>query len=516
MRSSLYIGATGMKSLSEGLHVTTNNLANCSTIGFKSQMALYSDLIYKEQANPGEWNNNQANSCVAVGQHGMGVSVEEIATNFTQGGFESSNSLTDLAINGKGYFMVQDASGDNFYTRAGDFNVDTEGVVRNPNGLALMGVNLFQQTDALTGQGNAADDTEAQATGDLTNATLEAIEIDRFKHVDAKQTSAVTITDTNLIPNSNVLTDIENPYFSMLQAYDATSSDPLTTNQFSNAQGITIYDESGTAHEVTLYYDGADQNGTNQYVEFLMADTVENAENVGDGLLMSGVLQFDAAGQLTGLAAYTPEQAGSTALSDWTSASLSEDGLPTFKLGEHDVTINFGISSETGTLTTQNSAEAVGTVARNLAFLSGAQTENFAVTGYSSNPFVSASTQDGYAEGVLSSYEISNDGIISGNFSNGENIDLWQIPLARFTSDDGLHRHGDNLFGYTSEAGAMELGVPGSENYGTVCPYYIENSNVDVANEMVHMIVTQRGFQSNSKVVTTSDELLKTAINLKR
>ena len=130
MRSSLYIGATGMKSLSEGMHVTTNNLANCSTIGFKSQMALYNDLIYEEQANPGEWNFAQANSHVAVGQHGMGVHIEEIATNFTQGTLESTNSLTDLAINGKGYFMVQDAQGNTFYTRAGNFIVDNEGTIR--------------------------------------------------------------------------------------------------------------------------------------------------------------------------------------------------------------------------------------------------------------------------------------------------------------------------------------------------------------------------------------------------
>ncbi|MBO4368875.1 MAG: flagellar hook protein FlgE [Desulfovibrio sp.] len=201
---------------------------------------------------------------------------------------------------------------------------------------------------------------------------------------------------------------------------------------------------------------------------------------------------------------------------DWTSCSLSEEGLPELSLNGSGVALDFGIRSESGQTSASNTAFDVGQDPHNLSFLANAKTENLAVTGYDNTPFTSSSSQDGYSEGVLSSYEISTNGLISGNFSNGKNFEMWQIPLARFTSDDGLNRHGDNLFAATSEAGTMELGVPGTENYGTVVSYYIENSNVDVSREMVNMIVTQRGFQSNSKVVTTSDELLRTAINLKR
>ena len=129
---------------------------------------------------------------------------------------------------------------------------------------------------------------------------------------------------------------------------------------------------------------------------------------------------------------------------------------------------------------------------------------------------MSSISQNGYKDGVLSNYQINNDGKVYGNFSNGQSAELWQIPLARFTSDDGLNRSGDNLFAATNEAGAIDVGAAGSENYGTISSQYIEQSNVDVAKEMVTMIITQRGFQSNSKVVTTSDEMLKTAINLKQ
>ncbi|MBO4368874.1 MAG: flagellar hook-basal body complex protein, partial [Desulfovibrio sp.] len=241
------------------------------------------------------------NSHVAVGQHGMGVRVEEIATNFTQGGFESTNSLTDLAINGKGYFLVQDTYGSNYYTRAGDFNVDNEGVLRNPNGLALMGYKLASDLDEQSKEST----TEGSDTGttDNQNKELQAIDIDRFKHVDAKATSHITITDTNLVPSSNVSQNEDNPYFSMLANYDATSETPLTSSDYSNAQGLTLYDQDGNTHEVTIYYDGTPQKGATQNIEFLVAEKMDEATGAGDGLLMSGILQFDLAGQLTGLSA---------------------------------------------------------------------------------------------------------------------------------------------------------------------------------------------------------------------
>ena len=103
-----------------------------------------------------------------------------------------------------------------------------------------------------------------------------------------------------------------------------------------------------------------------------------------------------------------------------------------------------------------------------------------------------------------------------GRYSNGQGQNLWQIPVCRFTSEDGLRREGSNLFSATEEAGQMEMGVAGTENYGTVNAYNVENSNVDMATEMVNMIITQRGFQSNSKVVTTADQMLQKAMELKR
>jgi len=125
-------------------------------------------------------------------------------------------------------------------------------------------------------------------------------------------------------------------------------------------------------------------------------------------------------------------------------------------------------------------------------------------------------TQDGYPEGSLNNITISADGTVVGKYSNNQSMNLWQIPLCRFTSEDGLRREGNNLFSASPDSGQMEMGVAGTENYGKINAYNIENSNVDMANEMVNMIVTQRGFQSNSKVVTTADQMLQKAMELKR
>ncbi|MDD4700708.1 MAG: flagellar hook-basal body complex protein, partial [Desulfovibrio sp.] len=101
-------------------------------------------------------------------------------------------------------------------------------------------------------------------------------------------------------------------------------------------------------------------------------------------------------------------------------------------------------------------------------------------------------------------------------YSNNQSMSLWQIPVCRFTSEDGLRREGDNLFSASPDAGQMEMGVAGTENYGTIRAYNTENSNVDMATEMTNMIINQRGFQSNSKVVTTADQMLQKAVEMKR
>ncbi|MDO5483784.1 MAG: flagellar hook-basal body complex protein, partial [Desulfovibrionaceae bacterium] len=487
MNSALYIGATGMKGLSQGMQVTSNNIANVSTIGFKQQNILFADLLYTAQGNLGSGWESQEDSKVALGQTGKGLQVEAIRTIFNQGNFESTNNATDLAINGKGFFQVSDdVSGATYYTRAGDFTQDIHGVLRMPSCLALNGYRI---------------DANGRCSDTLSNVT-----IDSFSTMPARASSAVELS-LNLIPDQDKSINAANPYFSLLNAYDASSGSPLSTNAYSSSQTMTLYDSAGQAHTVTAYFDGAPAPSGSTMMEFIIAgegsaryDANGNPVDVapGDGLLMSGVLHFDSSGRLTDISAFTPGSAGSKDLADWQAAPLTDDGLPQMSLKGNAVSLDFGISSNGGWQNMPGSAAAVGTDANSLGGLGGEISRSAGATVANGGSTLGQYSQNGYAEGILSTFYINRDGTVEGYFSNGQSQDLWQIPVCRFVSEDGLRREGSNLFSATAEAGQMEIGIPGTENYGSVNSYNIESSNVDLSMEMVNMIVTQRGFQSNS------------------
>jgi flagellar hook protein FlgE len=499
MNSALYIGATGMKGLSEGMAVTANNLANVSTIAFKHQDIQYSDLIYTTQAHMGEWWLNQADSRVAVGQLGKGLQVETVRTIFQQGGMESSNTVTDLAINGKGFFQVTDGVS-LYYTRAGDFRPDSQGVLRNPEGLALNGYKL---------------------NPDGSQGALQPVLIDRFATMPAKASANMRMV-LNLGLDSDRTSDSAHPYFSLLDAYNANAAPPLPAAAAGFTQPITLYDANGQARQATVYFDKVSaQNATpGSVVEFLIAADVPPSEDGtpppdGAGLLMSGTLIFSANGQLVDMAAFTPAVDGDKTLQNWQPAALA-DGLPQLVLEGTPVTVDFGIKATGGWEHAPASANDVTTQDTLPSMGAAAVRAQEASTAYNSTPLLYLAEQDGYPEGTLSYYRIGTDGVLTGYYSNGQGQDLWQIPLCRFTSEDGLRRQGNNLFAATDASGQMEMGLPGTENYGKVHAYNIELSNVDMATEMVNMIITQRGFQSNSKVVTTADQMLQRAIELKR
>ena len=493
MNSSLYIGATGMKTLSSGMNVISNNIANVSTIGYKQQTALFSDLYYSQQGSIGESWGSQADSYVALGQVGQGVQMDAVLTRYTQGALESSNTITDMAISGKGFFQVTDDTGAAYYTRAGDFRTDNNGVLRTPGGLALMGYKY------------AADGTK----GALAQVTL-----DKSTTMAAKATTAVELRfDLGKITDNS--TDASNPYFSLISQYDATATPPIDSSAYGYSQSITMYDADGTAHSATIYFDGAPSD-TGSTVEYLIASDADSDGGTAEPVMM-GTLTFNSSGELTDMSAYTTSYAGSTDLAEWDPATLSADGLPQMTINGSTVTVDLGISATAGWQDSPGAAESVGTDPTYLASMGTEYTRSDdATTNNSSSPVTTSKSQDGYAEGTLSSISIGTDGTVTGTFSNNQSMDMWQIPICRFTSEDGLRREGNNVFSATEESGQMDMGVAGTENYGKVNAYNIENSNVDLSTEMVNMIVNQRGFQSNCKVVTTADQMLQKAMELKR
>lgn len=142
--------------------------------------------------------------------------------------------------------------------------------------------------------------------------------------------------------------------------------------------------------------------------------------------------------------------------------------------------------------------------------------EALASTQYANSSTTIFQDQDGFAAGFLQSVSVDTDGIITGNFSNGQVLKKAQVALASFNNLAGLSKEGGNIFRETTDSGAPVTGAPGNSGLGSIAPNSLEQSNVDLGTEFVKLITTQRGFQANSKIITTTDEMLADLINIKR
>jgi len=496
VNSALYSSATAMKAFSTGLGVIGNNLANVSTVGYKQQNLQYADLIYASQGNMGAYNNSEEGSLTSMGQVGLGVQVGSVRTLFHEGGYEITNSVTDLAIAGKGFFQVVDDIGNAFYTKAGNFHINNEGILKTPGNLSLSGY-------AVDENGNVG-------------GALGPILIDPLATMPPKATTSTQFILNLGIENNNTNDDTD-PYFSLAKKWDARNSGPpLSKSSYGYTESVRAYDEKGKGHDVNVYFDVASDDGQHKIVEFVVGTSPSDPETDNkDGLLMMGTLTFDASGKLVDMTAFVPTGADKNDLTSWTKAPL-KDGLPQYTLKGEAITLDLGMKSEGDWGNMPESAADVGTDPTKLGTINPAKSEEQSTTSYGKSPSTHTRIQNGYAEGHASNMEINAHGEVIISYTNNQSQTLYQIPIARFVSEDGLHREGGNLFSAPEAAGLMELGMPGSENYGGIYSHHLETSNVNMSREMVNMIITQRSFQSCSKALTTADAMLQKAIELKR
>ena len=498
MMQGLYIGATGLKSHGDGLQVVSNNLANVSTVGYKQQMMLFSDMMYQHL-------NLGTSSGVIQNQKGMGSVTGDIRTLFTDGSFEQGNAMTDLAITGKGFFQVSDGIS-NYYTRAGNFRFYEDGVLRTPSGMSVSGIPLVN----------------GQEQGGLTAVTVNFN--DAATAFDPPKASSSLTALMNVNVTTDQVSDPDNPYFSMIAAWNGTQTPPLADTGY--AQPLEFYDSQGNKREATIHFDAAPAANGQKIMEYVVTippdqDARANAQgSQGAGLLMAGTLTFASNGELINMSAFTPGGGDLKALDNWTPAALS-GGVPQFTVAlpgqeAQTISLNLGVAGSGGWDRSTASAASVGV---EQGALPGLSDPAYGTTKTSSWPVSSALnsyTQDGYGTGQLSEVSIDDAGTVTATYSNGQKHDLYRIPRFRFASEDGLRREGNNLYSATPDSGVMEYGTAGTENYGTILGSTLETSNVDVSREMVNMIVVQRGFQSNSKSITTANEMLQKAIELKR
>ena len=502
MMSALYTGTTGMKSHSVGMSSIANNIANINTLGFKKAMTMYSDNISQTVSSA------SANGITEISQMGMGVSVLTNRTMHQQGSFEQGSAPTDMAIQGKGFFGVT-KNGATQYTRAGNFRFTKEGTLIDPNEFALLGYQV----------------TNGQTSNELTPVSLDFSQGGQG-YMQPKATASVTLIE-NLGTRTQNTRNSSNPVFSLTSAWDGKQAPPLSESQYAHKTAATIYDASGNPQALNAFYDYVGTFDGKQVFQYVMGmdpslDASGNAGTSAAGMLAAGTLTFSSTGQLEDVTMFTPPTGGDASnMASWVPASFDEAGNPAFSAnfsgsGAQNIALNFGLEMN-GTWT-KGFANAAAINADPTALYNGpARTPHADSTkSYSGSNATRMSNQDGHAAGFLEDLSVQSDGLVVGRYSNGETMDLYQIPVYRFINEEGLRHEGGNRYTATVESGDAEVGMAGTENYGTLQEAALEQSNVDLANEFAFMITTQRGFQMNSKIITTSDTMLQKALELKR
>lgn len=502
MMHCLYAGATGIKTHGEGLSTVANNLANVNTIGYKQQSALFQDLMSQNLASP-------LAPTQGLSQLGMGSAVGDVRTVFTQGPFEPGSSMTDLALNGKGFFQVVSDDGVEHYTRAGNFRFDEQGYLRDPAGYTLSGIKMVN----------------GQKSGTPSPIRIDMYD-DAIATVPARVTSQITAV-MNIGSSDDRCSTASDPYFSLLKSWNGQATPPLAEGSYSSSQGLTVYDASGKSHTVQIYFDGAPAvtQGKTTY-EYVIGmnpgeDGSSAAGTAGAGLLMAGTLTFNSKGELVDMSAFTPDGGDKTDLASWTPATLA-NGLPQFTAsfaggGTQNITLDLGVQCASNSWTgAPASAAAVGAAGENLPTIVPVERDVSVTTARSGGSALYSFRQDGYPSGSIVNLNITPDGIVEAQYSNNTTASLYSIPVFRFTSEDGLRNEGMNHYSATPDSGVVEYGDAGTSNYGTIAARQLEASNVEMSREMVTMITVQRGFQMNSKVLTTADAMLQKALELKR
>lgn len=430
MLTSLYTAITGMGANGSSLSVIGDNISNMNTVGFKASRVAFGDVL--SQTITGVSGSSQV---------GRGVFVSDISPLFTQGSFETTASALDLAIDGDGFFMVQE-NGARYYTRAGQFNIDKNGYIVNPDNLIL--------------QGYLAD-----AGGNISGAIGDL-------RIASTQSPALMTSQANLAVNIDATAAIPAAAFTLDGNGDGTQNDPANYN-FSTT--ITVYDSQGGAHEVTAYF-------------------VKTAANAWD---VNYVHQDPANPNLLVLA-------GTQTLAFDPNGALVDDNSGT------PINFNFGPSVAAPQAIQFN--YGTGTAEGG--------TGSDATTQFAASFSVLALSQNGYSAGSLKNVIISEDGIVTGVFTNGQTRSIGQVALARFVAPTGLTKLGRNLYSESIDSGQPIVGMPVTSGLGRVLANSLELSNVDLAEEFVKMISSQRGFQANSRIITTTDELMQELVNLKR
>ena len=453
MMRSMFAGVSGLKTHQAKMDVIGNNIANVNTVGYKAQTVSFQEVF--SQTLKGAGSPQGGTGGTNPQQVGLGVNVASMDVNHTQGSTQRTDNPTDVMIDGDGFFAVSNDPNyqNRFYTRAGNFSLDKSGNLVTPGGFKVL------DKDGVP------------------------VAIDKSTTRTATETGGISIGGNM---NSN-------------EEIDATTNIAYTTT-------VDVYDSLGNVQKLTINFgerldgdDGTDKS-TYRNVQFTNPDMAGAGGDLG----------------LTDTTTPTANASAYYAKFDDTGTFV---GLVTIASG--DITAGSGvITNDTAVATLALTIDVPGASDIDLTIIDTASTPTVSalanLTHYAGDSDVTGVLDDGNSAGSIDSFSISASGEVVAIFTNGERETLSTIGLTLFDNPAGLMKMGSNMFVDTPNSGSPRNGSPGVGSFGGLVPGALEMSNVDLSAQFTDMITTQRGFQSNSRIITTADEMLQELVNLKR
>ncbi len=552
MMRSMYSAVSGLKTHQTKMDVIGNNIANVNTVAFKSSSVVFQDVLYQMTSNASGANAATGTGGVNAKQIGLGVTTG--ATNLsitTSGAAETTGRAFDIRLSDQSttnFFVVNNGS-ENLFTRAGSFYVDGAGnLCMTSTGYTVMG----WQVDPTTG--NIKKDTvsalRVMQTSNLTSAPEATTQANVSGIIDKNDKDV--LSDNGLVKTLTFFDNLGYSYTARF-AMKSTGTDGKYTVELEkilNSDGTTFYDPAtsqvkledvfgsktadailGTYNQVQsgYYYDaiqkkfyvGSNNNGTELEWDAATSTFKEKNDQTNTHSLK----------QVYGISNGMVEKIknGAKATVDTTTGKLTITGDVT------DYAIDF--STKDGTFTgvgARTSNNKTNSVTLNMSKLGNNPTQFDDITidfsglkdadngGKSTAVMSTGSIDDGVTGkgkklGAMIGISIDNNGLIKGTYDNGNTEILGQIAVAQFANASGLEKVGENCYRTTLNSGEFDgIGVEISADGSSMTSGELEMSNVDLSTEFTQMIITQRGFQANSRIITTSDTLLEELVNLKR
>lgn len=549
---SLFTGFSGLRNNQGMLDIVGNNIANVNTLGFKKSRILFSDALNQFVRSGSQ--PTASNGGTNPFQVGLGVKVSSIDRNWSQGSLQNTGIVTDLALQGPGLFILK-SNGNNLYTRAGSFQFDANGrLVSSQNGSIVQGKLAI---DGLIPPGNNLEDITID-----TNMRIPAVATTEVKWGGNLESDSDLTRTENVIQKGNIDSDLPGPFSINTSIY----------NDFGDSYDLALtYTKTANPNEYDLSWEVFDSSNPPVSVGTGSISPIKFEDDGNGNFVMdaASIALFDGANNRVNLVGenldFVFDSTTSTQNASATTLSISadEDREPNIVSGSINVFDSLGnpllvtvkftkigdnqwtyVASVPDTTTASGNEESLtGTIVFNsdgsispgnispsdpsLSFKpkGGAETLNVklnfgtdfdGVTQTSSDSKILALSQDGAASAVLNDIQIDRYGNIKGIFSNGTSRTLAQLMVANFANVQSLSSEGENTFSAQPNSGDVIISTLGAESGTVVQSGALEQSNVDLSAEFTQMIIAQRGFQANTRVITTADTLLQETINLVR